>query len=118
MSKLDSPLPSLTFADMGLKNKGPISSVSPDYSIQDALNLLAANNYLSLPVRSQSNASKISTIVGMMDFVRYFVDKTGGDEEKLKDEGILKDSVESLMSLESDVESYRCVALSLFMSCR
>jgi vacuolar-type H+-ATPase subunit D/Vma8 len=93
-----------------LKNvkKLSIVAVKPDTPISKALELMTENKIFTLAMQSRSNPNKFMAIFSTSDFLDYILlkmNKTLSDPSLAQT--ILKESVENLLSLDPEDESYR-----------
>ncbi|KAJ1341118.1 hypothetical protein BSLG_004289 [Batrachochytrium salamandrivorans] len=107
----------LTFSDLSLASrKLPLTCVSPDTPIATALQTLAANSIINLPVSSHNNPDKAYAVINILDLVSYMTRKRSGSFSDLSPASsptsvsdsalFLSDPVELVLSLDPDDESY------------
>ena len=87
--------------------KPHLISVSPSTTISQALDIMKSNKILSLPLKSRSNAGRFIGIVSAQDLLHYILKKCNQSLNEEIARAVFEDSIENLLSLDDQDESYR-----------
>ncbi|KAJ3417500.1 hypothetical protein HDV05_003364 [Chytridiales sp. JEL 0842] len=91
---------SVTFSQLStVSNKKPVISVAPTATVQEALDVMAKNNVLTLAVPTRAFPDKFSFLLSTFDIVLHLANHPENDVNTL--------TVEDCMTLDSERESYR-----------
>ncbi|KAI9008358.1 hypothetical protein BC832DRAFT_591589 [Gaertneriomyces semiglobifer] len=105
-------LTNLTFADLQLETKKPpVTTVSPEDSISQALEFMKSKDSVIVPIRTRSGGPEsIAAIVGVADILAYIIKNAGGQASGWQNVDLEKEKIEQVETLglgETEEESYR-----------
>ncbi|KAF0454256.1 CBS-domain-containing protein [Gigaspora margarita] len=109
---MPSNLVDITPVELCVATKKPtLVAARPTINVREALRMMAENNFVSLPIYSH-NSDDIVTIINIVDILNYIIKEAISDDKmpsEIHSEKAhnLDKPIESVMTLDSDQESYR-----------
>lgn len=89
------------------RTKPKLVMIHPDTTIHDALDIMAKNNILSLPLHSRSFPNQATSVINLFDILSFIVKKCRGNCKLVNKTLDLSESVEDTLGLDVEDESYR-----------